>query len=188
MKQRLKRLLPNTERIRHSRWLRWLGPAIHHPHLWHITRRGVALGFAFGVFFGLLVPVAQIPLSAATAVIFRANIPAAVGSTLITNPVTFAPIYYVAYRIGATLLGEDVQPPDFDADPAVSAAGTEEKGWIEGITAMGKPLLLGLAILASSLGLSVYLLVTGLWRLKVCFALRLRRKRRQSAAAEREAP
>jgi uncharacterized protein (DUF2062 family) len=55
---------------------------------------------ALGFFFGLLVPLAQIPLSAAAAVTLRANVPAAVASTLVTNPVTFGPLYYAAWRLG----------------------------------------------------------------------------------------
>jgi uncharacterized protein len=97
--KRLRNWLPGAEAIRASRWLRWLGPALHHPRLWHVSRRGVALGMALGFFFGLLIPLAQIPLSAAAAVALRANVPAAVASTLVTNPVTFAPIYYAAWRV-----------------------------------------------------------------------------------------
>ena len=63
------------------------------------------MGVAVGVFFGLLLPVAQIPVSAAVAVLLRANLPMAVASTLVTNPVTFGPVYYGAYRLGKALLG-----------------------------------------------------------------------------------
>jgi uncharacterized protein (DUF2062 family) len=106
-------MLPSAEALRANRWLRWLGPALHHPKLWHISRRGLALGMALGVFFGLLIPLAQIPLSAAAAVALRANVPAAVASTLVTNPVTFGPIYYAAWRVGSAMLGEpgDTAPP-----------------------------------------------------------------------------
>nr|WP_249221378.1 DUF2062 domain-containing protein [Cupriavidus sp. KK10] len=54
-----------------------------------MSRRGLALEF----FFGLLIPLAQIPLSAAAAVALRANVPAAVASPLVTNPMTLGPIY-----------------------------------------------------------------------------------------------
>ena len=51
-------------------------------------------------------PLAQIPASAIAATIFRANVPTAIGSTLVTNPVTFAPIYVIAYKVGVVLLGK----------------------------------------------------------------------------------
>ncbi|MFJ4290633.1 DUF2062 domain-containing protein [Cupriavidus sp. NPDC089707] len=66
---------------------------------------------ALGFFFGLLIPLAQIPRSAAAAVALRANVPAAVASTLVTNPLTFGPIYYAAWRVGSAILGEPVDAP-----------------------------------------------------------------------------
>src|SRR5690606_5517404 len=90
--KRLNRLLPTREKLEASRWLRWLAPWLGHPRLWQWSRRGVALGVALGIFFGLLIPLAQIPLTAVAAIILRANLPAAAASTLVTNPVTFGPV------------------------------------------------------------------------------------------------
>ena len=73
MNKRLARWLPTRESLHNNRWLRWLGPALHHPRLWHMSRKGLALGMAHGIFFGLLIPVAQIPFSAALAVALRAT-------------------------------------------------------------------------------------------------------------------
>lgn len=176
MKDRLKRLLPDAERLRNNRWLRWLGPKLFRPQLWRITRRGGALGVALGIFFGLLIPVAQIPFSAAAAVVLRANIPAAVASTLVTNPVTFAPIYYAAYHLGAMLLGEEGPARNFE--PTAAADVNDERNWLERIAAMGKPLMLGLVILACVLSTLAYLLVNGLWRLQITLAWRRRRAKR----------
>jgi uncharacterized protein (DUF2062 family) len=46
---------------------------------------------------------------------------------------------------------------------------------------VGKPLLLGLAILASVSGVLTYLLVSWLWHLKVVLARRTRKRRRHNA-------
>jgi hypothetical protein len=102
-----KRRMPTRESVQNNRWLRWLGPTLHQPRLWHMSRKGIALGMAIGIFFGLLIPIAQIPFAAATAVLLRANLPTAIGSTLVTNPVTFGPVYYAAYRTGVSLVGEE---------------------------------------------------------------------------------
>lgn len=64
--RRLREWLPSAEAILANRWLRWLSPALHHPRLWHMSRRGLALGMALGFFFGLLIPLGQVPLSAAS--------------------------------------------------------------------------------------------------------------------------
>ncbi len=79
--ERLRAKIPSREQIHANRWLGWLAPWLEHPRLWHWSRRGVALGVALGVFFGLLIPIAQIPLSVAAAVVMRANVPAAAAST-----------------------------------------------------------------------------------------------------------
>lgn len=177
MNKRLKGLLPDAEHARRSRWLRWLGPGLFRPQLWRFTRRSVSLGVSLGIFFGLLFPVAQIPLSAASAVILRANVPTAIASTLVTNPVTSAPIYYSAYRLGSALLGEAGKPSNFDS-VGVAIEKKNHNSWFERIASMGKPLLLGLVILACTLSTLAYLLVSGIWRLKIMLACRRRAKRR----------
>lgn len=180
----LKRFLPSPETLQRSRWLRWLGPRLQHPRLWHFSRRGLALGMALGIFFGLLIPVAQMPFSAAAAVVLRANVPAAVASTLVTNPVTFGPVYYAAWRLGSTLLGEP--PAAGQPAPPRPGAGPEPAGksaWQRltgGLAGVGKPLLLGLAVLATSIGLLTYLVISWAWAAKVWWT---RRRRLRAAAA-----
>ncbi len=167
--KRLRNWLPRPEAIRDNRWLRWLGPTLYHPRLWHMSRRGVALGTALGFFFGLLIPLAQIPLSAAAAVALRANVPAAVASTLVSNPLTFGPIYYAAWRVGSAILGEPAQTPAALAEPEEVAPDGEL--WWETATRrmlkVGKPLLLGLAIISTAAGITTYFLVSAAWKLAV---------------------
>lgn len=182
MIQRLRRWLPSREQVASNRWLAWLGPRLMHPRLWHSSRRGVAIGVALGVFFGLLVPVAQIPFAAGMAVLLRANLPATMGSTLVTNPVTFAPVYVLAHGLGAALLGEPGTPPP-DPEGAEPPSMDADAIWWQatwaGLLALGRPLLLGLAVLAVSAGLLAYGLIMLVWRLKTTW--RWRRHRRRDA-------
>jgi hypothetical protein len=164
LREWFRRLAPDREQLEKSRWLRWIGPYLHHPRLWHWSRRGVALGVALGVFFGLLIPVAQIPFSAAAAVALRANLPAAAASTLVTNPVTFAPIYFAAYRVGAWITGNTATPAPEALEGRELPA---DAGFWERIGALGKPLLAGLAVMAALCGLLAYLLISLGWRLWV---------------------
>lgn len=169
---RIKRLLPDPEQLAGNRWLRWLGPRMFHPRLWHVSRRGVALGVAIGVFFGFLIPIAQIPVSAAVAVALRANLPTAVASTLVTNPVTFPPVYYAAWKVGGAILGEP--QPRAHTEPAATAdAGGWRSAW-HFISGVGRPLVLGLALFAVASGIGLYLLISLGWVLRV----RWRRRRR----------
>ena len=181
LKARLRALLPDKQALAGNRWLRWLGPALHHPRLWHMSRRGIALGAAIGVFFGFLIPLAQIPISAAMAVVLRANVPTAVASTLVTNPITFPPVYYAAWKVGGAILGEAGPPPGAAAVPAgavVSQGNWLQRSWA-GLQRVGKPLILGLVIFACGFGLLVYALVHLVWRAQV----RYKRWRRTRAAA-----
>lgn len=181
MKQRLLGWMPTPEALRSNRWLRWLGPALHHPRLWHMSRRGIAMGMALGVFFGLLIPIAQIPFAAAAAVVLRANVPAAVASTLITNPVTFGPVYYAAWRLGSAILGEPVRPGEEPPLPGVEMAESPHQSWWQTVgqrlRSVGKPLMLGLALVATSVGLLTYGLVTWVWFAKVKWSRHKRRTR-----------
>lgn len=183
MNERLKRWLPSRESLHQNRWLRWLGPALQHPRLWHMSRKGVATGLALGIFFGLLIPVAQIPFSATLAVVLRANLPVAVASTLVTNPVTFGPVYYGAYKLGRWVLDEPVPTDEeaaellaqaHDEPPELDGLGERLRYWLRHLSTVGKPLVVGLAIVATVSGIATYLLFNGLWVLKT---RRERRKR-----------
>lgn len=179
MFSRFRRFLPTRDRVHQNPWLRWLGPHLTHPLLWHFSRRGVAVGVGLGVFFGLLIPIAQIPLAAGAAVLLRANLPAAIGSTLVTNPVTFAPIYLLAHHVGAALLGESTKPVLNTAPAAVEIApvtGGWQRAW-QGILAMGRPLLLGLSLFAVVAGVLTYGLIMLVWRIKITLAWRRRKLR-----------
>lgn len=170
---RWQRWLPTREALAGNRWLRWLAPWLGHPLLWHWSRRGVALGVAIGVFFGLLVPLAQIPLASAAAVVLRANLPATAASTLITNPVTFGPLYYAAYRLGNWLIGDDSPPVD-----AASLAPDVGETTIAGrILSLGKPLLLGLSLMATFTGIVTYVVIDLFWRWRIARRWKNRRPR-----------
>ncbi|MCG5262476.1 DUF2062 domain-containing protein [Cupriavidus gilardii] len=198
-----RRFLPDPERLQQHRWLRWMGPILQHPRLWHVSRRGMALGVALGMFFGLLLPIAQIPMSAAVAVALRANVPAAVATTFVSNPLTFGPIYYAAWRLGSAVLGEGGPPPAPEALAAVAQPGAtvnlvpggagpaalpaeveEESWWTETrrrVLGVGKPLVLGLALMASVTSLLFYFGVSWVWALRTRL---IRRRRVRAARAE----
>lgn len=187
--QRLRQHIPSREQLLANRWLAWLGPWLHQPQLWHWSRRGVALGVSIGLFFGLLIPVAQIPLSVAASVVLRANVPAAAISTLVSNPFTYGPIYYGAYRLGLWATGEtetqraralarapvDALAAATTPTPTATANAPAPTAW-QRIRALGKPLLLGMALSAIASGLLAYGLITVGWRLQVLYKRRKRRR------------
>jgi uncharacterized protein len=133
--------------------------------------------------------------------LLRANLPVAVGSTLVTNPVTFGPVYFGAYKLGHWVLHrgdasghispETLPPALLEAKYAgrlqAQAANTDStwaaqlrNAWHR-LTTVGKPLVVGLAIVASLTGVLVYLLTSWVWALMIW----LKRKRRLRAMAQR---
>jgi uncharacterized protein len=68
----------------------------------------------------------------------------AAASTLVSNPLTCAPIYVAAYQVGSSLLGE-----------------------VQRFAAVGKPIMLGLTLFATVGRLAAYLVTLLGWRLAV---------------------
>lgn len=178
----IQRCLPHPDRIRHNPSLRWLGPAIHDPNLWRLSRRSVAAAVAVGAFFAFILPVAQFLAAGLSAVFLRVNLPVAVTSTLITNPFTFGPWYYLAYKIGALILGAPALTRI--PEPVSDTAGSGWAGVLAGfehLLSLGPPLLIGLALLAVVSAVAGYFLVHLLWRIPAYLRLRRRRLRRRCA-------
>lgn len=177
----MKRFLPTREAIVNSRWLRWLGPRLHDPCLWQMNRRSVAKGVAIGMFFGLMIPVAQIPAAAIAALIFRGNLWVAAIATLVSNPFTYAPIYILAYQIGGNLIGF----PDPRRPGAVLAESPSVLEFLyfiyTWVTGVGAPLIVGMMLMALTAGLLGFIITHWVWRLRVLI-LKKRRVRPQGSA------
>lgn len=163
----IRRWLPDARTVRESRALRWLGPLLERPWLWRFTRREVALGLAAGMFFGLLLPFAQSLFSGALAVALRANLPAAVLATFVSNPFTTPGIVLGGYYIGTVALDLPFTPP----------GDGNGLSWSEWLAAMGEPLLAGLLIVACTAALLTYVAVQIAWRMPARLRLARRRAR-----------
>jgi uncharacterized protein (DUF2062 family) len=140
---------------------------------------------AAGLFAGLIPgsnPV-QFTAAALLAIAGRVNLPIAMLVTLYSNPFTIVPLYFTAFKLGqlALLQSGGGLPP--------LAFGLEEKGFgewlpaaLEWLATVGKPLVIGLPLLALLLAVTGYFAVDWAWRLHVRYAWRRRRKRRAAAA------
>lgn len=186
----LERFLPTRDAITQSRLLRWLGPRIHDPLLWHVNRRSVARGVAMGVFFGLMIPIAQIPAAAIASLLLRGNLWIAAVSTLVSNPLTYGPLYYFAYRLGAGVIGTrtpaDLTAGDVEQPLRMIDSLGQAWAWITGI---GQPLLVGMLIMAVTGAFIAYWGTQLFWRMRVTAKWRRLRRERQlrAAAARRQA-
>jgi len=180
-----RKYLPSHQSITGNRYLAWFGPWLKHHNLWHLNRRSVAGGVAVGLFAGLVPGPLQILSGAILAIIFRVNLPVAALMTLYTNPLTIVPLYYLAYRYGALVTMHDAQ----NHQPAAFSA--EDMGWrewmpamLDWMMAMGKPLAIGLPLLAITLAAAGYLLVDNAWKLYVRLSWWRRAKQRKTGQGQ----
>ncbi|MCH9745661.1 MAG: DUF2062 domain-containing protein [Proteobacteria bacterium] len=109
MKKLLKRYSPDPHEVKNHKHLGWLSKHLHDPSLWNFNRKSISKAFAVGLFFAFIPVPFQMLLAAPGAVIFSANLPLSIALVWITNPFTMAPIYYGCYKLGAWLLGIQIE-------------------------------------------------------------------------------
>ncbi|MBI5890412.1 MAG: DUF2062 domain-containing protein [Nitrosomonadales bacterium] len=157
--------LPDHDSILRQRWLRPVRHWLHHPNLWHLHRRSVAGGVAIGLFCGLIPGPFQMISAALLAILFRVNLPVAAFTTFYTNPFTIVPLYLLAFEIGNRVTGS-ANSAAIPAFPEIHWHEWFHEVWMW-LFALGKPLLIGLPLLATGLALSGYLAIRLIWRLFV---------------------
>lgn len=175
----VKRLMPSAEKIREIKALGIFGEALFHPALWHLNRRSVAGGVAAGLFCGLIPGPLQMLGAGIAAMLFRVNLPIAVLTTLYTNPITIVPLYLIAYKIGATVLGAARgTPPEPPPEWVWSQIGASVEAYAQWALGLGAPLALGVFLLAVLLATCGYVVVRVLWSVYLRMACAARRRRR----------
>ncbi len=103
-KKRLKKLLPTPEKLLESRLLKLFAPHLGDPRLWHFNRHNLNKAVYIGVLSAFFPLPGQMLIALVFSLIFRANVPMALGLTWITNPLTTLPIFYAGYYIGAKIM------------------------------------------------------------------------------------
>ncbi len=168
LKAYLQKLLPAKQYIQSHKHLRPLHYWLHDPDIWHLTRRSSASGVAVGLFWAMTPLPMQTIFAAATAIWLRVNLPLSVIFVWATNPITAAPIYYLAYKLGSVLLDEPIRTVSFDLS----------KAWVtDTIFVIWQPLFIGcffLGVCTATLG---SITVRVLWRIVL-----LRKKRHNRSA------
>ncbi|GAB4166706.1 MAG: DUF2062 domain-containing protein [Rhodocyclaceae bacterium] len=163
MRKLLRRFLPDHDKLRANRWLAIFGDTLLHPRLWHINRHSAAGAVAVGLFCGLIPGPFQMLGAAIACIVLRVNLPLALLTTLYTNPLTIVPLYFVAYEMGRLVIPASrgfVAPPEFDA----AHFGPWVQAILDWTAGLGKPLALGVLMLASLLAVLGYLCVRAIYR------------------------
>lgn len=166
-KKTIQRFLPNPNKIRHHKSLKIFGRLLQDANLWHLNRRSARGAFAVGLFFAFIPVPFQMVLAAATAIVFRVNLPISVALVWITNPVTMPPIFYCSYLIGTLVLNQPEQHFSFEAS---------WPWFIESLTTIGPAFLVGSLVSASVAAIIGYFGIDIVWRRSVRKAWLIRNK------------
>lgn len=149
----------------------WIAPIdhlLHDPNLWSIRRRTVVPAFSIGLFVCYLPWPGHVLTGAVLAAVLRINVPVAALTTLVSNPLTMGPMYYLAFRLGQWLLGE--APAAFEFRMSFA--------WLaERFATIWQPLLLGCLLLGTMLAAIGYVLLDLVWRASIWDYLARRRRR-----------
>ncbi len=131
---------------------------LHDHRLLGIRRKTVVPAFSLGLFVSFI-PVPGHPAVAALAALaLRVNIPIAAVTTLVSNPLTMGPMYFLAYRIGAYLLR--IEPGPFRFEMSLD--------WVtHTLVTIWQPMMLGSLLLGAIVSLVGYIVLDLLWRTSV---------------------
>ena len=167
MKSFFQRYLPDHQKLRTHKNLRFLGDLLHDPRLWHFSRRYTVRGLAAGAFCAFVPIPWQMLLAAGIAAWLRFNLPVAVAMVWITNPLTIPPFAYGTYRFGAWLLGRP--PLDWAFEPSLD-------GWLQRASDVGLPFLVGTLTTAVLFSALTFCVAHLLWRWHIIAKFRRRRR------------
>lgn len=176
------KISPDRESLLRYRWLRPLAHRLTHPQIWHFNRRNVARGVALGLFVGFILPIGQVVVAALLAASARGNLLVAAVATLITNPLTFPPIYYAAFRTGSFLLQPVLTEGNTMGRFDPGRAGT----MLDMLASASLPTLLGLLLFATTSAVAGFCVVHLAWRLSLWQQWRSRGQRGRCSGEQQD--
>ncbi len=172
-KQKLQRYFSNRDAILNSRVGRWLGEYLHAPEIWHFGRRAVAGGVGLGFFLAFMPLPMHMLIAMLLSLLCRTNLPVTVAAVWIANPITVAPMFMFALKVGGIVTAHEVQFGElhFDATWANLSAMFSQL-WL--------PLLVGSFLCGVTAGTLGNFSVRWLWRFHLLHRLRQRRQQRRA--------
>jgi len=174
----IKKHIPTRETVHENPLLRPFARHLSDPALWRMTRRSVPRAVALGLGIGVLIPVMHTPIAAILAIPSRANVAIAAALTLVVNPLTYAPVYYFCYRIGAWELRHDATVINPEAAERVSGEIGKIMFWIQNASGA---IAVGVLTVAATVAVVGYFSSSIIWRWWLGSKWRARRDARRAA-------
>lgn len=167
LRQWVRSRMPSQEALRQHKALRLFGDRLLDPDYWFCNRHSAAVAVAAGLFAAWLPLPLHTLVAIALALLMRGYLPLAIAMVWVNNPLTIAPMFYMAYQLGLLLLGH----PEVEFSAGFSL---EQEALAVALPLLTGCLLLGL--ISAALG---WLLTRLGWRWKVQLAWLLRRYKRE---------
>jgi uncharacterized protein (DUF2062 family) len=170
-KKMLLRYLPARQQVSEHPALRPVSKWLKNPEIWHLHRRSVSGAVFVGLFCAFLPIPFQMLLASFLAITWRCNLPLSFALVWVTNPLTITPIFYFTYRLGAWLLGMELE---------VTGIELSWNWLMENFSSIGYPLVVGSLVCGWVAGVSGFVIVRLLWRLHVIRHWQKRQARRRA--------
>ena len=171
MRRLLRKVLPKARDLHGHGSLRSVfGRLLFSPDLWHLNRGSVAWAVSIGLFLAWAPVPFQMVLAAGVAIVVRCNLPVAVATVWISNPVTVAPMFYAAHQLGEWML--DIPPGDFRIELSL-------RWLLEELGNVWEPFLLGCFVMGIASAVLGQIVLRLIWRVHVLASWRDRRLRRR---------
>lgn len=171
MRRLLRKVIPSVREFRgHTALGRVFGQPLLDPDLWHLSRNSVAWAVSVGLFMAWVPVPFQMVLAAGAAILVRCNLPLSVAIVWVSNPVTVAPLFFAAHKLGEWML--DRPPGDFRIELSMR--------WLfEELGKVWEPLLLGCFVFGLASAILGQVLIRLVWRAHIMVSWRDRRIRRE---------
>ncbi len=175
-RQLIKRITPSPGSLERRWFLRPFGHRLSDPRLWGLCRHSVTGAFGVGLAICFIPLPVHLILASLIAVLWRLNIPVIIGTVMLINPLTIVPVYYIAYRIGAALLG---LPPEHFAFQI-------SWGLLTGLGPVWRPFLVGCVVCGLVCSVLGWMALELVWRWRVAARYRTRHELVASAGGPAE--
>jgi len=167
-KRLIKKYMPDHKTIREHKHLQVFGKLLHDASLWHFNRRSVSGAFAVGLFCAFIPLPSQMIIAAAIAILVRVNLPISISLVWVTNPITMPPIFYLAYKTGAFVMGQEAISSDYKLTA---------QWFTDQLHLIWQPFLLGCFICGAISAMIAYITIRLLWRLHIIRHIKARKAR-----------
>jgi len=163
-----KRIAPDIKKIQANQYINLFGKLLHNPYLWHLSRYSVATAFSIALFCTFIPLPIHTLLGIGLAIYFHAHLPICIVLLWINTPVTYFPIFYFAFKVGAFILRVPSQKFEFELSYQ----------WLANeLHHIWQPFLLGCLVCAIFFALLSNLLIRLLWRCSVSRSWKIRNQK-----------